>query len=417
MKKTDKLKRYITNKKETKGITLIALVITIIILLILAGISIAMLTGENGILKKAQESKNTTVYKSDIENIKLAYSTMKMYEGKTAEDLEQHIAEYIDGNIKVTLEDNGIYYIEISSGKYKLNPTTGEVTIDNGNEEKTEISAKDVTTDMYGKTVNYNVEVTNNATKEKENINSWKIFYADDNNIYLISTDYINCSLLATTTLNGQKTEHQVTWSTGDLQNPKAKFNNVLQDYTGASSITDTNPAKKWLSKYFEKRYSASNNNMKAVAYMLDTLAWSEYANDYAEYAIGGPTLELFVASYNKTHSEKIEIEASSESGYRLKRAEDKEMQNYLSGFKIGEDLYIPEYKDGVKTMWLATPSNSSGEEIMAVYSGCDNTSEGGYISNNYTSNEDNGFKPIICLKNIVKLEKAKEVYDYTIAK
>lgn len=92
-------------------------------------------------------------------------------------------------------------------------------------------------------------------------------------------------------------------------------------------------------------------------------------------------------------------------------------MQNYLSGFKIGEDLYIPEYKDGVKTMWLATPSNSSGEEIMAVYSGCDNTSEGGYISNNYTSNEDNGFKPIICLKNIVKLEKAKEVYDYTIAK
>lgn len=342
---------------------------------------------------------------------------MKMYEGKTAEDLEQHIAEYIDGNIKVTLEDNGIYYIEISSGKYKLNPTTGEVTIDNGNEEKTEISAKDVTTDMYGKTVNYNVEVTNNATKEKENINSWKIFYADDNNIYLISTDYIKCSLLATTTLNGQKTEHQVTWSTGDLQNPKAKFNNVLQDYTGASSITDTNPAKKWLSKYFEKRYSASNNNMKAVAYMLDTLAWSEYANDYAEYAIGGPTLELFVASYNKTHSEKIEIEASSESGYRLKRAEDKEMQNYLSGFKIGEDLYIPEYKDGVKTMWLATPSNSSGEEIMAVYSGCDNTSEGGYISNNYTSNEDNGFKPIICLKNIVKLEKAKEVYDYTIAK
>ena len=36
--------------KNNKGITLIALVITIIVLLILAGISIAMLTGENGIL-------------------------------------------------------------------------------------------------------------------------------------------------------------------------------------------------------------------------------------------------------------------------------------------------------------------------------------------------------------------------------
>ena len=38
---------------KQKGITLIALVITIIVLLILAGISIATLTGENGILKKA----------------------------------------------------------------------------------------------------------------------------------------------------------------------------------------------------------------------------------------------------------------------------------------------------------------------------------------------------------------------------
>ncbi len=39
--------------KEQKGITLIALVITIIVLLILAGVSIAMLTGQNGILTKA----------------------------------------------------------------------------------------------------------------------------------------------------------------------------------------------------------------------------------------------------------------------------------------------------------------------------------------------------------------------------
>ena len=38
--------------KEQKGITLVALVITIIILLILAGISIATLTGENGLFKR-----------------------------------------------------------------------------------------------------------------------------------------------------------------------------------------------------------------------------------------------------------------------------------------------------------------------------------------------------------------------------
>ena len=45
---------------KNKGITLIALVITIIVLLILAGVAIAMLSGENGILKKAAESKTKT---------------------------------------------------------------------------------------------------------------------------------------------------------------------------------------------------------------------------------------------------------------------------------------------------------------------------------------------------------------------
>ena len=46
--------------KNNNGITLIALVITIIVLLILAGVSIAMLTGENGILTQAQNAKNRT---------------------------------------------------------------------------------------------------------------------------------------------------------------------------------------------------------------------------------------------------------------------------------------------------------------------------------------------------------------------
>ena len=47
-------------KNSSKGITLIALVITIIVLLILAGVSIAMLTGDNGILTQAKEAKEAT---------------------------------------------------------------------------------------------------------------------------------------------------------------------------------------------------------------------------------------------------------------------------------------------------------------------------------------------------------------------
>ncbi len=46
--------------RKEKGITLIALVITIIVLLILAGVAIAMLSGENGILRKAAEAKTKT---------------------------------------------------------------------------------------------------------------------------------------------------------------------------------------------------------------------------------------------------------------------------------------------------------------------------------------------------------------------
>ena len=45
---------------KNKGITLIALVITIIVLLILAGVAIATLTGENGLLNRATDAKTNT---------------------------------------------------------------------------------------------------------------------------------------------------------------------------------------------------------------------------------------------------------------------------------------------------------------------------------------------------------------------
>lgn len=54
--------------KEQKGITLVALVITIIILLILAGISIAALSGENGLFTRAKQAKNNTISSQTAEN-------------------------------------------------------------------------------------------------------------------------------------------------------------------------------------------------------------------------------------------------------------------------------------------------------------------------------------------------------------
>ena len=58
-------------KKDVKGITLIALVITIIVLLILASVSIAMLTGKNGLLQKATKAKEENKLAQAKEQINL----------------------------------------------------------------------------------------------------------------------------------------------------------------------------------------------------------------------------------------------------------------------------------------------------------------------------------------------------------
>ena len=70
--------------KKRKGITLISLVITIIVLLILAGVSIAMLTGENGILTEAQRAKNET-------------EEARIEEENRISDYEDYISRYANG--------------------------------------------------------------------------------------------------------------------------------------------------------------------------------------------------------------------------------------------------------------------------------------------------------------------------------
>ena len=98
------------NKKTAKGITLIALVITIIVLLILAGVSISMLTGRNGIINQAQNAKNKT----------------EEAEQKEKADLEEQnalIENTVNGGstpvkpgekVKETAKDN---YIDVNSDK------------------------------------------------------------------------------------------------------------------------------------------------------------------------------------------------------------------------------------------------------------------------------------------------------------
>ena len=82
-------------KNNIRGITLIALVITIIVLLILAGVSIAMLTGQNGILTQAQNAKDKTEYKNAEEKVRLAVMGAMSDDGTlTVEKLRTDMANY-----------------------------------------------------------------------------------------------------------------------------------------------------------------------------------------------------------------------------------------------------------------------------------------------------------------------------------
>ena len=85
-------------KRKEKGITLIALVITIIVLLILAGVSIAMLTGQNGILTQAQNASKQTDIGKEKEQIAVAYNGVKTK--KEGEDVTS-------GELDAELKANG----------------------------------------------------------------------------------------------------------------------------------------------------------------------------------------------------------------------------------------------------------------------------------------------------------------------
>ena len=59
---------------KTKGITLIALVITVVVMLILAGVSLNLVIGDNGIFTHAMNSRNATEAAYVRDTIRLAYN-------------------------------------------------------------------------------------------------------------------------------------------------------------------------------------------------------------------------------------------------------------------------------------------------------------------------------------------------------
>ena len=124
------------NMRKRNGITLIALVITIIVLLILAGVSIATLTGENGILTRAQEAKTQTEEAEDIEKIRLAVSESQIgdngYQKLNQNNLQEAIDNQFEGrDVAVFDNGDGTFNVTLDDKIYKIeNDVVNEVQVD-----------------------------------------------------------------------------------------------------------------------------------------------------------------------------------------------------------------------------------------------------------------------------------------------
>ncbi len=117
------------SKRKNTGITLIALVITIVVLLILAGVSIATLTGENGILTRAREAREETEDAKEEEVIKLAVvDALTAGEGKlTTENLQKSIENQFGSDRKEKLKGTGPWTYEGERNYYRIK-SNGEIT-------------------------------------------------------------------------------------------------------------------------------------------------------------------------------------------------------------------------------------------------------------------------------------------------
>ncbi len=123
--------------KSNKGITLVALVITIIVLLILAGVSISLVVGDNGIMTRAKDAGTKTNEADALESFKLSVAsltteyTAKLYGGEELEDDEDTLVDYVykhisddlkasDCTVEDFLSEDGNQSCTVTKGKGKV---------------------------------------------------------------------------------------------------------------------------------------------------------------------------------------------------------------------------------------------------------------------------------------------------------
>ena len=182
--------------KRQTGITLIALVITIIVLLILAGITIITLTGNNGILKQATEAKKQTVAGQEIEALNMAVTSLNME--KYSEITENFdVMNYISDDIIKTLGDEDghckVDYLFLADGTPCISVKfrkSGNIYYIKPNLEQDKLEI--LNEDEYEKLINFQVEnITDDEKKKLESGTALEINSGSDGTLKLELTGFI----------------------------------------------------------------------------------------------------------------------------------------------------------------------------------------------------------------------------------
>lgn len=229
------------------------------------------------------------------------------------------------------------------------------------------ISAKDIVgnEDFY-----YGKSVTNYSCEYNEAVYGWSILHADENNIYLIADNNIPKEYCPPGKEGTPLDDYYM-----------IRLDNICQDYSGSSDIKDDEIKKLNKDYLITKGYTSKDDNMKAVAYLLDTDAWSVFQGDNAKYAIGGPTIELLLDSHNKKYGTNYKYEAKSKAGYTI--SEDA---------AINSNDTLLAYGGG---MFIASPA-TIGNRIYMV-------GDTGTIHSRNIIDTGN-IRPVVCLRSEVKL-------------
>ena len=117
--------------RNKKGITLIALVVTIVVLLILAGVSINLVLDNNGIIAKSKDARNSAIESDEKEKVEMAYvsaALKKLGDTVTAEELQEELDSSVGtGKTDVTTNGDDTLNVLFSDTEHNFNVDEGKV--------------------------------------------------------------------------------------------------------------------------------------------------------------------------------------------------------------------------------------------------------------------------------------------------